>query len=325
MDTRYPLNYRTPSEASCAIRDKDLLMTSTPPAVRILPMSETDPEFHGWTTQRVQEEFFLDRLPVRGGSYLFPTSAMIAAEGTMVLFQYKKHAIACGVLLDVERFAVPKIEDGASYQGAYHFAPMSIRVFEPVDAERLRDFWPTFRQFSQSKQVLTPPEAYLAFERSLVGVRSTLTSLNDDDASEKELDEYVPTGEDRREVVLSQIRARRGQHSFRELLRKQYGDRCVITGCRTPGVLEAAHISPYLGEKDNDATNGLLLRADVHTLFDLHLLGIEPQEQRVEVHPKIAEDYGFLSGRTLDCTMVQPSHAALEERYKLFQTRLKSD
>jgi hypothetical protein len=44
----------------------------------------------------------------------------------------------------------------------------------------------------------------------------------------------------------------------------------VISGCRTPAVLEAAHISRYLGEKDNHPTNGLLLRADLHTLFENH-------------------------------------------------------
>lgn len=300
-------------------------MTQVPPAVRILPMSEKDPEFHGWGVRQVQEEFFLNRLPARGGLFLFPTNALNAVEGTRVLFQYKNLAIACAVLVHIERYTVPIIEDGKSYRGVYHFAPISIRVFEPVDAERLRNFWPTFQGFNIVKQELSPPDAYLAFERSLVGVRSMPTSLNDDDAMEEEPGEYVPTGEDRRDRTLAQIKARRGQSLFRELLRKRYDDRCVITGCRTPAVLEAAHISRYLGEKDNHPTNGLLLRADVHTLFDLDLLAIEPQELRVEVHPMIADDYGFLSGRILHFESVQPSHAALEERYKLFQTRLRSD
>ena len=49
-----------------------------------------------------------------------------------------------------------------------------------------------------------------------------------------------------------------------------------MTGCTVEAVLEAAHISPYRGDKTNDARNGLLLRADVHTLFDLQLVTVLP-------------------------------------------------
>ncbi len=56
----------------------------------------------------------------------------------------------------------------------------------------------------------------------------------------------------------------------------RYEHRCVVTGCTVIAVLEAAHIRPYRRPEDNDVKNGLLLRADIHTLFDLNLLGIEP-------------------------------------------------
>ena len=90
----------------------------------------------------------------------------------------------------------------------------------------------------------------------------------------------VPDKEDRRGLIWRQIKERRGQQSFRDALRKRYGDRCLVTGCRLLDVLEAAHIRPYRGENDNYVGNGLLLRADIHTLFDLNLLGIEPQQMR---------------------------------------------
>ncbi|EAN8121017.1 HNH endonuclease, partial [Salmonella enterica] len=48
-------------------------------------------------------------------------------------------------------------------------------------------------------------------------------------------------------------------------------------------VLEAAHIHPYLGEKTNVVSNGLLLRADVHTLFDLGLLWVNPADLRIGI------------------------------------------
>jgi len=87
-------------------------------------------------------------------------------------------------------------------------------------------------------------------------------------------------------------------------------------------VLEAAHIKPYRGEKDNHPKNGLLLRSDIHTLFDLDLLGIEPEHFRVELHPSLAKEYGELAGRKLACAPADlPSKEALIERYKDFQKR----
>ena len=63
-----------------------------------------------------------------------------------------------------------------------------------------------------------------------------------------------------------------------------------MTGCTVFAVLEAAHIKPYQGENDNHPQNGLLLRADIHTLFDLNLLGIQPERLQVEIsgplHPR---------------------------------------
>ncbi|WP_200883691.1 HNH endonuclease [Archangium violaceum] len=54
-----------------------------------------------------------------------------------------------------------------------------------------------------------------------------------------------------------------------------YGGRCALTDCEEPRVLEAAHIFPYHGPQTNHVTNGLLLRADLHVLFDLGLLRTE--------------------------------------------------
>ncbi len=50
----------------------------------------------------------------------------------------------------------------------------------------------------------------------------------------------------------------------------------------------AAHIKAYRGEQDNHPDNGLLLRSDIHTLFDVDLHGIEPEHLQVENHPGIA-------------------------------------
>ncbi|HEX6784992.1 MAG TPA: HNH endonuclease signature motif containing protein, partial [Sphingomicrobium sp.] len=59
--------------------------------------------------------------------------------------------------------------------------------------------------------------------------------------------------------------------------------RCAITGCAVVDVLEAAHVTPYLGSLTNHVSNGLLLRTDLHTLFDCGLLVIEPKTRTVVI------------------------------------------
>jgi len=134
---------------------------------------------------------------------------------------------------------------------------------------------------------------------------------------------YTPQEGDRRQVIQRQIRERRGQQQFRDALRERYGDRCLVTGCEVLAVLEAVHISPYRGEDDNHPENGLLLRSDIHTLFDLDLLGIEPEALRVVLYPSVVTEYGPFATVTLGCPEDQrPSREALSLRYKQFQQRL---
>lgn len=134
--------------------------------------------------------------------------------------------------------------------------------------------------------------------------------------------EYQPSGEDTRSRALREVTVRPGQGEFRLKLVERYGRRCLVTGCSTLAALEAAHISPWRGEDDNAPENGLLLRADIHTLFDQDLLGIEPASLRVELHPSIERDYGELKGRILDVQADRrPSATALNQRNDRFRNR----
>lgn len=81
--------------------------------------------------------------------------------------------------------------------------------------------------------------------------------------------------DDARLRMMQSIVAREGQGAFRGAVVAAYGGRCAITGCTEVQALEAAHIRPYLGVHTNGVTNGLLLRADLHTLFDKGLLSFE--------------------------------------------------
>ena len=89
-------------------------------------------------------------------------------------------------------------------------------------------------------------------------------------------------------------------------------------------IVEAAHIKPYAEEPDDDPANGLLLRADLHTLFDLHLIGIEPNTLTLSVHPAAkAAGYAAYQGLPLRCSENKPNPELLQERWELFQRRLQ--
>lgn len=136
-------------------------------------------------------------------------------------------------------------------------------------------------------------------------------------------EEYTPEGGDERPLVERQIRARRGQQAFRDALIRRYGRRCMITGSELLDVIEAAHIKPYRKKNDHLPENGLLLRSDVHTLFDLDLVGIHPETLRVELHPRVAHEYRELARLVLRCPAgTRPSDKALTLRYEQFRNRL---
>ena len=118
-----------------------------------------------------------------------------------------------------------------------------------------------------------------------------------------------------REWVLASIVRRRGQAAFRLGLLKAYAGRCAITGCTVEPILEAAHIIPYSGSQTHHIQNGLLLRADIHTLFDLLLLAIDPDTYTVSLSTVLqASEYNILSGSKIilpENQAYQPSVAAL--------------
>ena len=90
-----------------------------------------------------------------------------------------------------------------------------------------------------------------------------------------------PNEAEAREKINADIARRRGQPEFRSKLLKAYGKRCAITGYQAEEALEAAHIRQYKEADLNEVRNGLLLRADIHTLFDRHLIGLDPISKKV--------------------------------------------
>jgi putative restriction endonuclease len=85
-------------------------------------------------------------------------------------------------------------------------------------------------------------------------------------------------------------RGRLGQGAFRVLVTDAYQRRCAVTGEKTLPVLEAAHIRPYAEDGPHRISNGLLLRSDLHKLFDLGYITVTP-ELRLEVSARLREEW----------------------------------
>jgi putative restriction endonuclease len=116
------------------------------------------------------------------------------------------------------------------------------------------------------------------------------------------------------------MRPRLGQGAFRVLVTDAYQRRCAVTGERTLPALDAAHIRPYAEGGEHSVSNGLLLRRDIHCLFDLGYVTVTP-DHAFEVSPRIREefengrDYYAMHGKSLLVprrTELRPDAAALD-------------
>jgi putative restriction endonuclease len=86
------------------------------------------------------------------------------------------------------------------------------------------------------------------------------------------------------------ILPRLGQGSFKIIVTDAYSRRCAVTGEKALPVLQAAHIRPYAEGGDHRVDNGLLLRSDLHILFDRGYMTVTP-EYRVEVSERLKKDF----------------------------------
>jgi hypothetical protein len=169
-DTNQPATSIEPnsSGSSATIKVATFTKKIVPPAVRILPMS-SEMEFPGQSANDVQAKFFLDDLPHRSpaGEYLYRSKGIQTPSGTVVLFQFHNQIIANATLERVVRFDQPK----GVYHGALYFDANSIRAFDPVGTDKLKQVWPTFTGFGNAPLALDP-ERYPEFEQLLKEVRT---------------------------------------------------------------------------------------------------------------------------------------------------------
>jgi putative restriction endonuclease len=100
------------------------------------------------------------------------------------------------------------------------------------------------------------------------------------------------------------ITPRLGQGAFRILVTEAYGRQCAITGGKVLPALDAAHIKPYGEGGLHEKTNGILLRKDIHSVFDAGYVTIG-EDYRFSVSKKVkevfnnGEEYLRLHGKEL--------------------------
>ena len=113
---------------------------------------------------------------------------------------------------------------------------------------------------------------------------------------------FTESPEDEGDIRLKALReviVREGQPVFRRKLIEAYDGRCAVTGCSIQVLLEAAHITPYAGSWHTRAQHGLLLKTDIHTLFDRGLLWIDA-ELKIRISEQlVGTEYAELDGRYL--------------------------
>jgi putative restriction endonuclease len=130
--------------------------------------------------------------------------------------------------------------------------------------------------------------------------------------------EFDPSAtQDNRLKVIAEVRRRQGGARFRRALLQAYDSRCAMTRYDATPALEAAHILPYRGPQTNHVANGLLLRADMHDLFDLGLIAVDTSAMRLLVADDlVGTEYEQYSGKSIWVPReveARPSIEALEK------------
>jgi putative restriction endonuclease len=86
------------------------------------------------------------------------------------------------------------------------------------------------------------------------------------------------------------VRPRLGQGAFRLAVTDAYERCCAVSGEKTLPILDAAHIRRYGDGGVHDPANGLLLRTDIHRLFDLGYVTVSA-DHRFEVSHRLKADF----------------------------------
>jgi hypothetical protein len=106
--------------------------------------------------------------------------------------------------------------------------------------------------------------------------------------------------DDELQKIQVEINKRTNQSKFRKSVIQNYKSTCAISGTQVEEVLEAAHINQHANKGDNKIQNGILLRADLHILFDRNLILVHPEKLSIHLSPALSgPEYVQFEGKTI--------------------------
>jgi hypothetical protein len=135
--------------------------------------------------------------------------------------------------------------------------------------------------------------------------------------------------DDRVKVESQQVR-REGQREFIKTMERIWRGQCVVTGTSVREVLDGAHIYPYGGKATNNPRNGLLLRADIHRLFDRHCISLQYDAGDLVFHVApdlLAGEYAKFHRLRVDANNLPefaPHQDVVRHHFEQFQSRITS-
>ena len=95
----------------------------------------------------------------------------------------------------------------------------------------------------------------------------------------------------------AEVSQRPGQSEFSSRIRRNYGGKCAITGCKTAAALQAAHVRTTIGADTNSSENGILLRSDIHALLDTFQITFTEDGKKLTASRYLKDKtYDFLDG-----------------------------
>lgn len=194
-----------------------------------------------------------------------------------------------------------RTDTGSEFDRAFKHGVRTSVMYELYDPAK-HGIWEIYLDPDGKRQIREISDGMA--ERALKGARLSAESEH----------AFDPTSiEDARKKTFGAIVLREGQPRFRQELITAYDARCAISGCALEQVLEAAHIHPYRGKDTNRVSNGLLLRADIHTLFDLGLIRVNHETLELVTSAVLGgTEYADLESKRLTLPANEHDHPSRE-------------
>ncbi|MNK33957.1 hypothetical protein D3C87_524560 [compost metagenome] len=108
------------------------------------------------------------------------------------------------------------------------------------------------------------------------------------------------------------VKYRNGQSVFKGKILKAYNNTCCITGETMPELLEAVHIQKYANKYSNHVQNGVLLRVDIHRLFDSNLLIVD-KDYTIRISSLVTDEYyKHFDGKKINLPLLEQDRPSVE-------------